>query len=412
MPINEHTPQDTLDSLMDEYKQLDAQRKTTGWGERDTEMAAYMAKLETQISITKKTVLAPLDAYRVQTTTLADRLNYTGRNPLVKLASLVLGRLVKTRYEQSAFRKQWTLDGLEIDTSMDELYRLGFVCNSEKKGIMELKPADEVRAFSDAEVQEVLSSPYLFGDMNMVDRYGFMQGLGQFISKDLGIDCPQIHLNANIVIEGALHGASEVKDARVLISPRELYGLGYMLNTLSHELRHQWQKGKDYIYEDGSKVGFVESIRSKPYKVTSRHRDNITGEVYREFHLGYRLAPAEVDAREYARSMNKKYNIDTHFEAGISEEQNVAAAAIEILNGETTLNGALSQETRKAVIKNAQEFLVKYPLQQSVLWQEAFNGIFKDKVAQMGKMLMPDNELAQAKEKAALREPKQGGDLR
>ena len=152
--------------------------------------------------------------------------------------------------------------------------------------------------FSEREIDRILAHEKLYDKLSYVDRYYFMQSLAKSISRELDIETPEIYLNANPYDQN-WEGGREI-DGPIKMRIDGLDSLGELVEHLAHELRHEWQKDKEYTYADGSTISYDDAGDCSKSYYNAIFSYKPKNRPKRPFKLGYLTSPNEVDARNYA----------------------------------------------------------------------------------------------------------------
>jgi hypothetical protein len=377
-----HAPADTLAELIEK-------RATIGIEDEDA-----VANLEVQISIAEKTLNEPSQPKLAD----ADKTNSKRNKPN--------GFWTKRLFKHVGF-------------DVEEVYKAGFEIDLNAKEWISFKPSGEVRSFNEDEVEAILSYPQLFSDLNPLDRYGFMQGLGQSMAKELGIECLKIYMNANPFTEFTHSGLTLDNSNFVVISPKQLNNLPDLVNTLAHEMRHEWQKGKYYTYADKTKANYMEGPNNKAYTAIITHRYKIGNKTRKErkFQLGYLTTPAEVDARRWAREYALKRGLGLPLEASTFKERTLSKVCTQFLKERPKMHRSWripvpvlsliplsarilrKSPAYKQVVDNSIEFLVNNPEDRDTSTRFALEGMRNSSVMKQWQMLNSSGEQAHTGER-------------
>lgn len=202
---------------------------------------------------------------------------------------VILSKSTPSKFYQYLYRK--------TKFPYKQIIRSGFRYHTSNKEFSQFIPTRKVRTFTDEQIHEVFANTKLYDNMSMVDKYGFMQSLCKYISKDLRIPPPKIILSA---IPFRRSSGFDRKHNTIAITHDILSGNLEMLTSIvAHESRHAWQMRKKQAYTDLKRYFLLKHAR-----ITEKTR---TGK--RQMLIGYATTPDEVDARNYSIQFLKKHNL-------------------------------------------------------------------------------------------------------
>ena len=204
--------------------------------------------------------------------------------------------LEKPKRELNLVREEF-----EVVDADDETKRMTYVID---------KSAGSEREFTARELKLIMGDEHLFNSLDEADKFGFAKSLGKYISNELGIECPEIALNATPGLDAIIGGLNFDDRNLIVIAKPTMKDLSMFTSFVAHEIRHEWQKGKEFTYSDGTKTPFRPKGAKASYMATIDVRDGVTKKLNRNFALGYLTTPHEMDARRYAREFCKEQGIE------------------------------------------------------------------------------------------------------